>query len=330
MAKEDRNLAHAAPETIDELEAFKDWWDAHGNKVTIVLIAVLAIVVGSQQFTRWREKSAERAMTAFEQARTPEALEELIAAGKSAAVTPLARLRLAGVYFAEGKYDLSQSVYDAFLKSNGKHPLADVAKLGLAHCLEAQGKVAAAAAAFGAFADARPESFLAPAARLGQGRSLILAGSHDEGKRILDLFIAEKAGTAWAAQADEIVQAIGRIAVPEVSAPTDISSLFESAVEVPDAAAAEAAATDEKPAEAAPAEAAPSAAENPAEAAPAAEKPAEAVPAPEAEKTAEAAPAAEKPAEAASAPEAEKPAEAAPAAEDKPAESAPAEAATQP
>lgn len=329
MAKEDRNLAHAAPETIDELEAFKDWWDAHGNKVTIVLIAVLALVVGFQQFTRWREKSAERAMSAFDQARTPEALEELIAAGKSAAVTPLARLRLAGVYFAEGKYDLSQSVYDAFLKSNGKHPLADVAKLGLAHCLEAQGKVADAAAAFGAFADARPESFLAPAARLGQGRSLILAGSHDEGKRILDLFIAEKAGTAWAAQADEIVQAIGRIAVPEVSAPTDISSLFESAVEVPDAAAAEAAATDEKPAEAAPAEAAPSAAENPAEAAPAAEKPAEAVPAPEAEKTAEAAPAAEKPAEAASAPEAEKPAEAAPA-EEKPTEAAPAEAATQP
>ena len=137
MAKEDRNLAHAAPETIDELEAFKDWWDAHGNKVTIVLIAVLALVVGFQQFTRWREKSAERAMSAFDQARTPEALEELIAAGKSAAVTPLARLRLAGVYFAEGKYDLSQSVYDAFLKSNGKHPLADVAKLGLAHCLEA-------------------------------------------------------------------------------------------------------------------------------------------------------------------------------------------------
>ena len=302
MAKEDRNLAHAAPETIDELEAFKDWWDAHGNKVTIVLIAVLALVVGFQQFTRWREKSAERAMSAFDQARTPEALEELIAAGKSAAVTPLARLRLAGVYFAEGKYDLSQSVYDAFLKSNGKHPLADVAKLGLAHCLEAQGKVAAAAAAFGAFADARPESFLAPAARLGQGRSLILAGSHDEGKRILDLFIAEKAGTAWAAQADEIVQAIGRIAVPEVSAPTDISSLFESAVEVPDAAAAEAAATDEKPAEAASAEAAP-AAEKPAEAAPANEKPAEAAPA-------EAAPAAEdKPAEAVSAPE--KPAEAA-------------------
>ena len=281
MAKEDRNLAHAAPETIDELEAFKDWWDAHGNKVTIVLIAVLALVVGFQQFTRWREKSAERAMSAFDQARTPEALEELIAAGKSAAVTPLARLRLAGVYFAEGKYDLSQSVYDAFLKSNGKHPLADVAKLGLAHCLEAQGKVAAAAAAFGAFADARPESFLAPAARLGQGRSLILAGSHDEGKRILDLFIAEKAGTAWAAQADEIVQAIGRIAVPEVSAPTDISSLFESAVEVPDAEPA----VEAEPVEAAPAE------EKPDEAAPApaAEKPAEAAPAPAAGKPAEAA-----------------------------------------
>lgn len=255
MAKEDRNLAHAAPEAIDELEAFKDWWDAHGNKVTIVLIAILALVVGFQQFTRWREKSAERAMSAFDQARTPEALEEIIAADKSSAVTPLARLRLAGVYYSTEKYDLAQSAYEAFLKKNAKHPLADIAKVGLAHCLEAQGKVAEAAAAFGAFADARPDSFLAATARLGQGRNLILAGSHDEGKRILDLFIAEKAGTTWAAQADEIVQAIGRIAIPAPSAPmTDIASLFDSAAVNAEEAepAAEAAPA---PAEAAPGEA---------------------------------------------------------------------------
>ena len=266
MSTEDRNLSHAAPETVEELEAFKDWWDAHGNKVTIVLIAVLAAVVGFQQFTRWREKSAEKTMSSFEQARTPEALEEIIAAGKSAAVTPLARLRLAGLYFRSEKYDLAESAYKTFLSRHADHPLADIAQAGLAHCLEAQGQVGEAAEAFRAFADARPESFLAPAARLGQGRCLVLAGKHDEGKRILDLFIAEKAGSAWAVQADEIIQAIGRIAVPEAPAPANVAALFDIPAETattnatPAVETATPAATNAAPAETAkPAEAAPAA-----------------------------------------------------------------------
>lgn len=226
MANEDRNLSHAAPESIEELEALKAWWNSHGDKVTMGLIAVLVVVFGYQQYTRWHEKSSARAMTAFDSARSPEALEQLINDNASKTVTPLARLRLASIYFAEQNYTLAQSAYEAFLTENANHPLVDVATVGLAHSLEANGKVEEAAAKFKAFAEAKPDSFLAPMAQIGLGRCLILADRDDEGKGVLDLFITEKAGTRWASYADEILRDKDRLTIPVAPASTDLSSFF--------------------------------------------------------------------------------------------------------
>lgn len=228
MANEDRNLSHAAPEPVEELEALKDWWNSHGDKVTIGLIAVLVAVIGFQQYGRWHDKANTRAMSEFDSARTPEALELLINDNSSKAVTPLARLRLASVYFETEKYTLAQSAYEAFLTESADHPMADVAKVGLAHCLEANGKVEEAAAKFKAFAEEKPDSFLAPMARIGLGRCLILAGKRDDGKAVLDLFITEKAGTRWASYADEILRSKDRISVPVAPASTDLSSFFSA------------------------------------------------------------------------------------------------------
>jgi len=233
MANEDKNLSHAAPETVEELEALKDWWDAHGNKVTIVMIAVLVAVIGFQQYGRWRERAGAKSMSDFDSARTPEALEEIIAADASSAVTPLARLRLAGIYFNDEKFALSQSAYEGFLAKNAKHRFAPVAELGLAHCLEANGQVAEAAEKFRLFAEANPNSFLAPTARLGHGRCLILSGKAEEGKKVLDLFITEKAGTRWAAYADELIRSMDIITIPSAPAPTDLSSFFSAEESAP-------------------------------------------------------------------------------------------------
>jgi len=236
MANEDRNLSHAAPEPIEELEALKSWWNSHGDKVTMVLIAVLVAVIGWQQYGRWHTRTNSRAMSEFDTARTPEALEMLINDNASKTVTPLARLRLASIYFADEKYTLAQSAYEAFLTENANHPMVNVAKMGLAHCLEANGKVEEAAAKFKAFAEENPDSFLTPMALIGQGRCLILAGQRDEGKAVLDLFITEKAGTRWASYADEILRSKDRLSVPVAPASTDLSSFFsaeESAAEAP-------------------------------------------------------------------------------------------------
>ncbi len=236
MANEDRNLSHAAPEPVEELEALKDWWNSHGDKVTMGLIAVLVAVIGWQQYGRWHNRTTARAMSEFDSARTPEALELLINDNASKTVTPLARLRLASIYFADEKYTLAQSTYEAFLAENTDHPMADVAQVGLAHCLEATGKVEEAAAKFKAFAEENQDSFLAPMARIGLGRCLILGGKRDEGKAVLDLFITEKAGTRWASYADELLRSKDRLSIPAAPASTDLSSFFsaeESMTEAP-------------------------------------------------------------------------------------------------
>lgn len=226
MANEDRNLTHVTTESLDEIEALKGWWQAHGDKISILAIVILAGVIGFQQYGRWSARKDARAMTAYDQARTPEALEALINENTSKTITPLARLRLGSAFFQQEKYALAESVYETFLKETPNHELADIAKVGLAHALEANGLVEEAAEKFKAFMDSKPDSFLAPMATIGLGRTLILAGRSDEGKAVLDLFITETAGTRWAAFADEILRSKDRLTVPEVPGSADLSSFF--------------------------------------------------------------------------------------------------------
>lgn len=226
MAKEERNLSHVTTESIDELEALKGLWQTHGDKISMLIIAILATVIAVQQFGRWSARKDARALADYDRARTPEALEELINQNASKVVTPLARLRLAGVFFQQEKYALAESVYETFLKETPTHEFADIAKVGLAHALEANGLVQEAAEKFKAFTEAQPDSFLVPMATIGLGRTLILAGRRDEGKAVLDLFITETAGTRWAAFADEILRSKDRLTVPEVPGTADFSSFF--------------------------------------------------------------------------------------------------------
>lgn len=229
MANEERNLSHATAESIDELEGIKEWWHAHGDTITIVILAVLVAVIGFQQYGRWNVRREARAMQAFEAAASADALEQIISENTSRSVTPLARLRLAGVFFRQEKYDLAQSVYEAFLADTPDHELADIARVGLAHALEANHEIEAAVNHFRAFTETRANSFLAPMATIGLGRTLILAGRRDEGKAVLDLFITETAGTRWAGFADEILRSRDRLTLPETTGAIELASFFSDA-----------------------------------------------------------------------------------------------------
>ena len=68
MATDMKNLAHAQGDTPEELENLKEWWNEHGNLVTIVLLVVLAAVVGFKQFAAWRERRQANAMAELRQA----------------------------------------------------------------------------------------------------------------------------------------------------------------------------------------------------------------------------------------------------------------------
>ncbi len=226
MAKQEKNLDHATPETVEELESLKKWWSAHGNAVTIAMIAILVAVIGVQQYGRMKKRAASETIMTLETARSTQAVEEIIAADKSSVATPLARLRLAAMYFSQEQHALAQSTYEEFLKKHPKHQMAPVAEVGLAHSLEATGKVDEAAEKFRAFVEANTNSYLTTTARLGLGRSLILAGKKDEGKAVLDLLITETAGSRWAGYADELARAKDRLIIPAAPASTDLSDFF--------------------------------------------------------------------------------------------------------
>jgi len=228
QAQEDKNLEHVQKDEIPELEALKEWWKKHGDKITYALLAVVLLTFGYQKLGDWRTKASAESFAEFAAANTPEMLEQFIEKESSSALAAHARLRLGIVYYTEEKYANAKEIYTAFLKHNARHPQADIAKIGVAACAEAMGDVAEAAELFGAFADANPDSWLAPLARVGYGRNLILAGKMDEGKKILDLFIAENAGTEWAKYADEVLRNRTRLTIPKMADPFDVSSFFNA------------------------------------------------------------------------------------------------------
>ena len=288
MADKDiKNLSHTTGGTPEELEELKQWWNAHGNAVTIVMCIVLAVVFGARWIRGHRENNAARAMAELQQAGDVAALESVIHEDRAAPVTDLARLRLAAMHDSAGEFEQAADAYRAFLDASPDHFLADIAAFGLAHCDEALGRVAEAAEAFRKFHETdHPNSSLAPDARIAEARCLILTGTDEgkrEGKAKLDLFLTEYPGTAWAAQADEVIRAKDRLSVPAPAGEIDLSALLQPAEPAPAAPAAEPAPapTPEAPAPE-PAPEAPAAEPAPAPEAPAAEPaPAPEAPAPE-------------------------------------------------
>ena len=278
MSTDTKNLAHAQGDTPEELENLKEWWNEHGNLVTIVLLVVLVAVVGFKQLNAWRERRQANAMAELRQAADPEALEALVRSGPKS-VVPLARLQLGAWYYGRRNFDLALDAYQGILDDSPDHALAGpLAAVGVAQCEEALGRVERAAELFAAFAAANTNSYLAPLATIGEARCLVLQGTEEsraKGKQILDLFLTESPGTAWAAQADEVIRARNRLSVPAAPAAVDVETLLAGPGEATADAVADALAEPEAPAPEPAAEPAPEA-EAPAPEAPAAE------PAPEA------------------------------------------------
>ena len=241
-----KNLSHAQEETPEELELVREWWSAHGNLVTGVLVALLVVVLGARWWKARSDAREEAAMAQLQEAAfSPDALERVIHDGGSRSAAALARLRLGEAQYAAGKYDLAKAAYADFLATDPGHDLAYVAAYGLAQCEEALGNVAESVRLFREFGEKYASSPLAPLATLGVARGLVLSGSEEakkESKSILELFLTEHAGEVWATSADEILRAHNRLTVPAApeaeTAASDIAS-FLSGAPAPEAPAEE-------------------------------------------------------------------------------------------
>lgn len=213
--KDLQNLQHAQ-DVPEELESLKEWWNANGNIVTIVLVVILLCVLGIRQFKTMRANRIEKISTAYLVSSDAAGFETIIQENKSDDVVAMARLRLASLYYFDGKIGLAADVYQDFLNTHVNHPMMDVALDGLAHCMEAQGKIDEAIAGYSRLSSDYPQSFLLADAIIGRARCLFLKGTEDskrEGKSILDLFLTENARSDWAEFADETLRAKDRLKV---------------------------------------------------------------------------------------------------------------------
>ena len=210
----------------EDFEALKRFWDRHGLKVTIGACALLA-AVAVVRFHRGHTRRVNReAAAALASAGTVQDLETVVQDYRSAAVTPIAMLQLAKVYYDGDRLDQAMTTYESFLDRYGDHQLAPAARLGMAQVQEARGQLETAAKAFEKFAKDNPESFLAPQAVLGHARCLEQLGRREEARMIYEDFIVSHEADVWSARAHEALDDLA-------NRPADAPSALLSAPAMP-------------------------------------------------------------------------------------------------
>ena len=269
MAKPDKiekNLAHAQGDTPEELVKLREWWNAHGNQVTIALLVVLAVVLGVRWYNSHQESVRAAAAASLASATTradqaavglaygrpdaaalddAEAALEGVVAERNASSAPLALLRLAAVRYARGRADLAEADYRTFLQDYPDHEFASLARVGVAHCVEAAGRIDEAVGLYRDAHAALEGSHLAPDALLGQARCLILQGTDEsraDARELLGGFLIDSSGdtspSPWAGFAQELLNDANRLSMPAAGpSPADLETLLTPPavdVELPD------------------------------------------------------------------------------------------------
>lgn len=185
----------------EELIPVYEWFTENGKDFLLQIAIVVAVFIAAFSFVKYRASRAQAAAASLLSANDVVGLEEINGKFGGSKVGPLIRLRLARAYYDEGKYDLAKDTFEAFVKSNSKHQLAEEAKLGLAASLEALEKFAEAKAVYESVESATG----APAwalARLGSARCLAASGDKVGAEKLVDAFAAEVKGSAWEKSAE--------------------------------------------------------------------------------------------------------------------------------
>jgi predicted negative regulator of RcsB-dependent stress response len=219
-AKTERPIPENLPE---ELLPVYDWWHAQGKQTVYLVVLVLALVGAGLVLNQNRKAKIRQAAEGLLAAQSTEDLEKLGRQYGRTGAGLLSQLVLAKNHYDAGRYDDALAGYAAFLKRKPSARFADIAVLGQAHALEAKGEIETARAAFAAFRQKNPGHYLTPQAFMGEARCLAIAGDKKAAAELLDLLIANQAGTTWEERAAELKAILARY---EKRAPV---SLFDQA-----------------------------------------------------------------------------------------------------
>jgi predicted negative regulator of RcsB-dependent stress response len=172
------------------------FWKEHGRQITWGIAIALFLGLVAYLYQLQTAQKAEAAATRLAEAQTPDDLEKIIKANFSPEISAQALLRLADLQFQQGKYAQADSTYKQFLSAYPQHTLADAARLGLASVLEAEGKYNEARQEYNTLAGKR-QSFTSLSARIGYARCTELLGDTKEARKLYEELMPVVQNTAW-------------------------------------------------------------------------------------------------------------------------------------
>ena len=207
MMDQEKAPAHDHLQKKHELETHEvrevvEFLKRYGKLIGAGILAAAVTVLASRGCAHQKAAGIAKAEQELTAARTPQQLEEIVTKYSSTPTAPVALLNLAKTYFNNGDYAQARTQYERFLKNYKNHEMCSTAELGLAYCTEADGNFDGAAVQFAAFAEKHSKNYLKPLAILSIARCKEQAGKIDESRIVLEDFLAENTGTAWAGTAE--------------------------------------------------------------------------------------------------------------------------------
>lgn len=192
--------AHNDLRITDQFD-FDTFWADHGKKITIAVVAIVAIggVFLYRQYQSTTE--AEQAAAMLANARDVASLEEVIRDFPTSTTAVEALSRLADVYYRSGKYTEAANTYDKISKEFPSNPLAESAKIGIAAIAEAQGNMDAAKLQYQQIINSSPNSYVVTAAKMGLARCLEIGGQKKEARQLYEEVLALGQNSPWFTQA---------------------------------------------------------------------------------------------------------------------------------
>jgi tetratricopeptide (TPR) repeat protein len=196
-------MAHDAQDDLritDEFD-FEVFWAKHGNQITGVFVAAVAIVLILLYWQHQTSSRAEEAATRLQRAMDVPALEQVVRDFPGSPSAGDALMRLGDLYYRNGQYTEAASTYQRLIKDFSTYPLADSGKLGLATILEAQGNFDGARAQYVQIVNSNPGSYVANSAKMGLARCLEALGQKKEARQIYEEMLALGQNSPWFGQA---------------------------------------------------------------------------------------------------------------------------------
>ena len=173
------------------------FWEQHGRKVVVGLVAVLAVGLGIVYWRNQRAEEEERAAVRLATARDPYSLQGIIKDYPGKEVAAQALLRLGDLYFQQGMLADAANAYQQFLAAFPRDDQVPAALLGLATIQEASGNFAAAKEQYIQLVTSRPNAYTSIAAKLGAARCAFKLGQKKEARQLYEELLPVVQETPW-------------------------------------------------------------------------------------------------------------------------------------